>query len=228
VDIEPSIFGRVGDFLSALWTYWWALVPGGTLAIVPIIETHVSEKRQAAIDSWWPKEGRSRHIRWASAAAVPIAAFLAFDDVSTRNRALQRQLVSAERATGLVHQRHLDEAQQQKLKAAMGPFAKEIRTIATFTEGAPEQARYIQDFIKVFKELEIEVREPISGYGALDNDRGVMVGLLDINHPSDLAVKFIKSLESVPLEIKRVEWLPKQSGVVPPGMDFDLFIGAAH
>jgi hypothetical protein len=89
---EPTIFARMLEFFWALGTYWWTLVPSGVLMIVPILESHLLEDKQAIIDAWWPKKNRARHIRWVSAAAVLVAAFLAFDDVNTRNRALQRQL----------------------------------------------------------------------------------------------------------------------------------------
>jgi hypothetical protein len=50
-----------------------------------------------------------------------------------------------------------------------------------------------------------------------------MVGLTDINRPSDLARKFIGALQGAELDVKRIEWHQQTTGI-----DFDLFIGAAQ
>jgi len=87
-------------------SYWWLLVPGGVLVVEPIIETFAPQSWKERIDKRWPKETRHKNFRWASVAALLIASFFAFDDVSTRNRALQKEI---HRATG-----ERDEARSQR------------------------------------------------------------------------------------------------------------------
>jgi hypothetical protein len=60
---------------------------------------------------------------------------------------------------------------------------------------------------------------PFVGYSKVDSDKGVMVGLTDINRPSDLARKFIGALQGAELDVKRIEWHQQTTGI-----DFDLFI----
>ena|SRR2546430_5478226 len=64
---------------------------------------------------------------------------------------------------------------------------------------------------------------PFVGYSKVDSDKGVMVGLTDINRPSDLARKFVGALQGAELDVKRIEWHQQTTGI-----DFDLFIGAAQ
>jgi hypothetical protein len=106
LEVEPSLFARIFDFCRALLLYWWLLVPGGVLVVEPMIETFVPQSWKDPVDRRWPKETRHKIFRWASAAALLIASFLAFDDVSTRNRALQKE---AHQATG-----ERDEARHQR------------------------------------------------------------------------------------------------------------------
>lgn len=95
VEAEPSFITRVFDFGLALWHNWWLLVTGGVLVIEPMIEMFVPQSWKDPIDRLWPKETRHKNFRWAAAAALLIASFFAFDDVSTRNRALQKDIHQA-------------------------------------------------------------------------------------------------------------------------------------
>jgi hypothetical protein len=95
VEAEPSFVARIFDFGLALLPYWWLLVPGGVLVVEPMIETFVPQPWKDPIDQRWPKETRHRNFRLASVAALLVASFLAFDDVSTRNRALQKDVNQA-------------------------------------------------------------------------------------------------------------------------------------
>ena len=95
MEAEPSYVTRIFDFGRALLSYWWLLVPGGVLVVEPIIETFAPQSWKERIDQRWPKATRHKNFRLASVAALLIASFFAFDDVSTRNRALQKEIYQA-------------------------------------------------------------------------------------------------------------------------------------
>jgi hypothetical protein len=97
MEAEPSYVTRIFDFWGALLSYWWLLVPGGVLVVEPIIETFAPQSWKECIDQRWPKATRHKNFRWASVAALLIASFFAFDDVNTRNRALQKEIYQARR-----------------------------------------------------------------------------------------------------------------------------------
>ena len=97
MEAETPLLARISDFGLALLPYWWLLVTGGVLLVEPMIETLVPQAWKNTVDQRWSKETRHKNFRWASVGALLIASFLAFDDISTRNRVLQRDLVQATR-----------------------------------------------------------------------------------------------------------------------------------
>jgi hypothetical protein len=94
--VDLSVWTRISDFGWALLGYWWVLVPGGVLAVEPMIEGLFPSKFKAKADRWWPKSRRHHHFRWASIIATLVAFFLAFDEVNTKNYAAKRELVKIE------------------------------------------------------------------------------------------------------------------------------------
>jgi hypothetical protein len=95
MDTEPSIWARLYDFGWALLPYWWILAPGGIFALEPMMESFLKEGALDRLNEKWPKATRRRHFRIASIAAMFLACFLAFDDLSTKYRASQKSLNSA-------------------------------------------------------------------------------------------------------------------------------------
>ncbi len=121
-------------------------------------------------------------------------------------------------------QRRLSDEQKQKLLAAITPIAKEIQLLLVFSDSA-ESSRYAIDFMRVFKKAGVTTFGPTQAFGESGEDRGVLVGLINQDKPSDLAKKYIEALQSTGLEIKTTRW---GSDIVqfPPQLptDFDLFI----
>jgi hypothetical protein len=122
-----------------------------------------------------------------------------------------------------VHQRHLTESQKEELTKALKPFSEKVKTVAVLAE-TMEGGRYASDFADAMKAANITPFGPRVGFGAKsENDKGIMVGLVDPDHPSDDATEFLKALETAGLTPHRTQAiadLPLQ------GNDFDLFIGA--
>lgn len=106
MDNDPGFLSRLFDFGWALLPYWWLLVTGFIFAVEPMIEALLPGNWREAVNRHWSKEKRQLHFRWASLMAVLIASFLAFDDVSKRNRALQTSV------TTVIGER--DEARRQR------------------------------------------------------------------------------------------------------------------
>src|SRR5437879_11211505 len=90
METEPSVWARLYEFAWAFWPYWWALAAGGIFALEPMMESYLRQPQKIWLDSYWPKEARQRHFRWASIVAVLVASFLAFDDVSIKSKATHR------------------------------------------------------------------------------------------------------------------------------------------
>jgi hypothetical protein len=125
VEAETPLLARISDFGLALLPYWWLLVTGGVLLVEPMIETLVPQAWKNTVDQRWSKETRHKNFRWASVGALLIASFLAFDDISTRNRVLQRDLVQATRER--------DEAKRER-----DEIIKQLPVIGSATQRDPD------------------------------------------------------------------------------------------
>lgn len=118
-------------------------------------------------------------------------------------------------------QRRLTAEQQKDLASALAPIAKEITPVLyIFFEGTPEEARYASDFTAVFKKANVNYSGPFFGYAIADSEKGIIVGLKNPEHPSDLALKFIDALRKAGVEPSTTRWPVENL----PGLDFDLFV----
>jgi hypothetical protein len=118
--------------------------------------------------------------------------------------------------------RRLNPDQQHDLEIALAPIANEIvPTLCVFFEGTPEGARYVGDFVAVFKKVNIGLLGPMVGSSNRESEKGVIVGLKNPEHPSDLALKFIDALHKAGVEPTTRQW-PNAENY--PGPDFALFI----
>jgi hypothetical protein len=121
-------------------------------------------------------------------------------------------------------ERRLSDQQKRDLTAALAPIVKQIVPgLVITTEGTPEQGRYANEFVVLFKKLGLETLGPITGFSTSETDRGVMVGLKKPENPSDLALKFIDALRRSGLEVRTIQWEGPVAANFP--IDFDLFIG---
>ncbi|HUC50546.1 MAG TPA: hypothetical protein VMA30_14275 [Xanthobacteraceae bacterium] len=124
-------------------------------------------------------------------------------------------------------ERHLTDDQKLKFTAVLGPLVKEIGTVTVVAEPASEPMRYSRQFTILFKQIGINAVGPFVGFAqSAKDDKGVFVGLLDPDKPSDVASKFYKALNTV-MEVKKTK-LETDPATMPTslvGRDFDLFVG---
>jgi hypothetical protein len=121
------------------------------------------------------------------------------------------------------NQRHLNETQKEELKNALLPFSEKVKTIAVYS-GTGEDSRYAYDFGQVMRAANITPMGPYpSAYPESENEKGVLVGLIDRDHPSDNAIQFIEALRAAGLNPHRTK---AGSNVALFGNDFDLLIAA--
>jgi hypothetical protein len=102
-------------------------------------------------------------------------------------------------------QRHLSEEQKQKLVTAMTPLAKDITFIFAYSD-SPESSRYAVDFMKAFKQADINSFGPAQTFTYADDEKGVLVGLIDPANPSELAKKYIAALRDSGIKVKMTRW----------------------
>lgn len=126
MDNDPGFLSRIFDFGWALLPHWWLLATGFIFAVEPMIEALVPTKWRGAVNRHWSKETRHLHFRWASLLAVLVASFLAFDDVSNRNRTLQSSVTTV---TG-----ERDEARRQRDRN-VSPAIDRLSGDLTFARG---------------------------------------------------------------------------------------------
>jgi hypothetical protein len=118
--------------------------------------------------------------------------------------------------------RRLNPDQQHDLEVALAPIAKEIvPSLCVFFEGTPEEARYVGDFVTVFKKANIGLSGPMVAYRDRESEKGVIVGLKNPEHPSDVAIKFLDALRKAGVEPTTTQWANAENY---PGPDFALFI----
>src|SRR5271157_3171839 len=123
-------------------------------------------------------------------------------------------------------QRHLSEDQKRKLAAGLRRLPKPTQILVVTTESPPEESRYAGDFVEVLQDVGWLPLGPVISTALSPNDRGVMVGLMNPDHPSDLAASFIDVLRGADLDVNTTQWkLIGVGGTLPSMLDFDLFIG---
>jgi hypothetical protein len=118
-------------------------------------------------------------------------------------------------------QRHLTDEQKRKLIAGLSALAQDIPKIAVYAEASRESAKYAIEFIRVFKDSGIAPIGPISTIPDFAEEKGVLVGLIDLAKPSDLATKYIGVLRSADLNVGTTKW---QATLPEIKADFDLYI----
>jgi hypothetical protein len=116
-------------------------------------------------------------------------------------------------------QRHLTDIQRKKLIETIKPLASDLQQIAVFTEAAREPAQLAIDFYKVFVEAGLNPVGPFISFPNYVSENGILIGVVDPQKPSDLAVKFINALRSADVELATTHG-PGSVGK----LDFDLFV----
>jgi hypothetical protein len=88
-----------------------------------------------------------------------------------------------------------------------------------FAEAAREPAKLSVEFYKIFADAGLNPVGPFVSFPNFVSENGILVGLIDPEKPSDLAVKFMAALRSANVEIGTTHG-PGSLGK----MDFDLFV----
>jgi hypothetical protein len=88
---DPTLWSRIWDFGASLLPYWWALLAGGVFAVEPMIEPLLGRRCKDCLDKYLPKERRHSWLRWLSIAAIFVANFLVYDDVSKKSREIENE-----------------------------------------------------------------------------------------------------------------------------------------
>ena len=92
---------------------------------------------------------------------------------------------------------------------------------------------YAHDFVRLFESAGLNVAGPADDGRALHQDfevdeRGVMVGIHDPEHPSELSQRFVAALRSAGIKVKIIRFgLPGQPLLIDrnqPVYDFDLYV----
>jgi len=125
-------------------------------------------------------------------------------------------------------QRHLTDDQKERLIAYLTALAPEIKAISVFVEASGEPQRFANEFFLVFKLAGIGTI-PFSTSPNAADEKGIRVGLVDQDKPSELGQKFISALRRSGLQVGTTRWGSDYwTPPAPPDAknDFDLVIYA--
>lgn len=119
--------------------------------------------------------------------------------------------------------RVLTDEQKQKLVDALAPLAKDIGTIQVYADSSTEPVHFSREFMAVFRKAGILPIGPQASFSD-PSQKGVFVGLVDPDNPSDLAKKFIEAIKSG-IDVQTTRWGSEDwKPPTLPGHDFDLFV----
>ena len=94
-------------------------------------------------------------------------------------------------------QRHLSDEQRALLTLNLKSLASDVRSVGIWTEGwVPEITNYADDFSQIFKTVGIGDGNVTVGASISGNDRGVFVGVSDLKNPPEIALRFLKALQT--------------------------------
>jgi hypothetical protein len=131
-------------------------------------------------------------------------------------------------AAGAYVQPHLSDTQKVKLKAALQPLLPDFgkKPFMVFISNFERSSIYGSEFMRALKGAGVDAYGPQLAGADKEGDRGVLVGLRDPEHPSELSKRFVAALESTGIEVKTTRWgyVDEPIPVQPDQLDFDLFI----
>jgi hypothetical protein len=147
------------------------------------------------------------------------------DEAAKRFSTLERKIEDQNRKLQVVfpdNKRHLSDSSIKSMEVNIDRIKKDVKYMLIYAYSIGDSPFYAQEFVEFFKN-----HATIPFLGAIltpcDGDqRGVMIGLIDIERPSAEAVDFAAVLKEAGLHISNTTW----KGTSPPlqGQDFDLFI----
>ncbi len=206
----PGLVARLYDFVWALLSYWWLLVPGGIFAVEPLIEGLAPSTWKSAIDKQWPKEKRHKLFRWGSTIALLFAGFLAFDDVNTRNRSLQRELTAALQRTASPTQQSTIDRLSGDLVAARGEIDRQSKFIERQEQEIDAQNKQIAALQpRPDRHLNEDDKRRLEAafFPLKDQFSTLRIGAPGNGEPQGYAAEFLQEFNSVGILVPRVEFL---------------------
>lgn len=152
--------------------------------------------------------------------ASPVEAARRLDALTTALAETQKQL---RRIMGPDIPRHLLPKQKELLSENLKAIAKSVPSVwvVYVTDARGEAFSLAQEFADVMRSSGISPGGPVPGFTTSDKEQGIMIGLIDPDHPSPQAVAFINALKKSEIQIS----LTKERANPPPIFGFDLFIG---
>jgi hypothetical protein len=144
------------------------------------------------------------------------------DEAAKRFSALENKIAEQNKKIALIFPdktRTLDEGQKNKLRNYLDNLKKDIKLLILFAYPVGDSTRFANDFYSFFKSNNL----PLLGVIASpcdDTQRGILVGVLNPDKPSEAAQDFIKVLSDAGLRPAITKWEID----VPTTQDFDLFI----
>jgi hypothetical protein len=237
------------QFIYGVLDHWLFLI-SNVLLVEPFMSNHIPKYSEWAEKSI-TKSRRARIAYCVSVLGIFIACFLAWNDEYKELEILKPKAdladdrlktIEAQRLTindfqtksqnpvavsvkmlptVAVADRHLTEDQKRKLADALRPFANVILSIVLLSEGTGEQVRYLIDFMDAFKRAGIKPIGPSLSYSDTESEKGVLIGVHDEDHPSDLSIKFRNALQAAGLNVRFMNSAPD---LLVAGAEFNLFV----
>jgi hypothetical protein len=132
-------------------------------------------------------------------------------------------------AAGAYVQPHLSDTQKAELREALQPLVGDFgkKPFIVYMSNFERSGIYAREFMRVLKAAGINAIGPELAGSTKEEDRGVMVGLHDPGHPSELSKRFMAALKSAGIEPQPTRWGDPDEPVpaLEAGqLDFDLFI----
>lgn len=202
----------IADFVAYVWALWgyekWLLAGG-----LYLLDTVLRRMGKAEIlDRFMSRRARNVVEVGLLVAGLFGAGFLAWRDehgarlVAEGRPALGRRLSADEKAA---------------LRRSFAEKKGAIPIIIISAVTLPEAGRYALDFAAEFQKMGFAVTTDTTAIAMDEDDRGLMVGVIDPAKPSEAARAFIKGMLDAGFRIKQVKY-----EVDPGGLsDFDLFVG---
>jgi hypothetical protein len=124
--------------------------------------------------------------------------------------------------------RHLRADEKSKLIDALMSFPRTTKKLLIFAIDDPhgEAMTYSRDFAKLIQSIGIDIAGPALGYPSEEEQFGVMVGVIDTDHPPPEAEKLHAALDRAGFAPRYAKFEIGQNQVNPIFFPFDLFIGA--
>jgi hypothetical protein len=146
------------------------------------------------------------------------------DEAAKKFSDLERQLATQSARLQLIFpdkQRDLTDPLKSTILDNIVKIRKDVKMLYMFSYSLGDSPQYALEISDIFRKNAVPVAGPFLTQCS-DNQRGIIVGLMDENNPSIEAKDFENTLRLSGLTISNTKWMPADG--VPKIQDFDLFI----